>query len=177
MKQQLLRYQLGPAESLAQQQTLAGDALRRAQRKVWKDTLLFVAACAFGLVAAFQANNRLLMLLFGVALLARLTVPWEHKAKFKAGLIALAEKKVRHRDVTLLIDDEGLHEEVEGVRCFAPWHTVKSFRKQEHIFLVELAGGFSLVIPEVAFLGSGAPSAAEFIATLESKGAIMKTAP
>jgi len=165
-----LRYQLGPDEYLAQQQALIGDTSRQAQRAKWKDTLMFSGACAVGFLAAFQANNRLLMLLLGTAGLARLLTPWDHKIKIKAQIAAHAEKKVRRRDVSLRIDDEGLHEEVEGVRSFAPWPAVKSFRELGHILLVQLAGELWVVIPDVAFLGAGAPSKSEFIALLQSRG-------
>ncbi|KRB83813.1 YcxB family protein [Duganella sp. Root198D2] len=171
-----LRYQLGPDEYLAQQQSVIGDTSRRALRTVWKDTLLFVGACTFGFLAAFQANNRILMVLLGTAGLARVLTPWDHKIKLQAQIAAHAEKSVRRRDISLRIDDEGLHEEVEGVRSFAPWPTVKSFRKLGHILLIRLAGELWVVIPEVAFLGAGAPSQTEFIALLQSHGVANETA-
>ena len=165
-----LRFELGPDEYLAQQKAQFDISARQAQSAVWKDTLLFVAACAFGLLAALKADSQLLMLLFGTAGLARLFTPWEHKAKFQAGLMAHANKRIRRRDVALHIDDDGLHEEIEGVRSFAPWPAIKSFRKVGHVLLIELAGEFKAVIPLVAFLGAGAPTEAEFIALLRSRG-------
>lgn len=165
-----LRYQFGPAEFLARERLLNGDPWQQARWSVWKDTLLFAVLCLFGLVAALEAESFLIGLVFGTALLARLTVPWEQRSKFKLGMSAFAEKKIRRRDVSLTFDEQGLAEEVEGVRSVAPWHTVKSFQKFEHVFLLELCGEMWAVIPEVAFLGAGAPSEAEFMSLLQARG-------
>jgi hypothetical protein len=164
-----LRYQIGPAEYLAKEKLLLGHTLRDAYRNVWTETLLFVAMCALGFVAAVQANSTLLMLVLGTALLAKLTVPWGYKQKFHAAAAALAQKKVRRRDVVLRVDAEGVHEEVEGVRSFAPWDAIKSYAKTDHVLMLELSGDFWALVPDVAF-AAGAISEDQFIGMLRSRG-------
>jgi hypothetical protein len=170
MKPMVLRYQVGPSEFLARDQLIAPHAYRDAYRAVWRETLKFMAACAVGLVAAFKADSALLMLVLGTALLARLTEPWGVKVGFKSALAALAEKMIRRRDVRLTIDDAGLHEEVEGIRSFAPWPAVKSYARVNDVLLVELAADLWALIPAVAFLGEGAASEGEVIAVLNARG-------
>ena len=165
-----LRYQIGPNEYLAKERLLNGDTLAQASRSVWRDTLLFAATCFLGLVASLKAESVLLGLAFGTVLLARLTVAWEFKSNFNASMNALVDRKVRRRDVSLTVDAEGVHEEVEGVRSFAPWSAVKAVTKMEDVVFLELAGQMWAVIPTVAFLGAGAPSETEFIEMLQSKG-------
>ena len=169
-KAMVLRYQLGPSEFLAREQLLHPHAYRDQYRAVWRQTLMFMAACALGFIAAFQAGSVLLMLVLGTALLARLTVPWAFKDGFKLAQLALLEKHVRRRDVRLALDDRGLHEEVEGIRSFAPWQSVKSYARVNDVLLIELAADLWALIPDVAFLGEGAPSEANVIAMLHAHG-------
>jgi hypothetical protein len=165
-----LRYQVGPAESLARDRLLHGDMWKKALDAVWRDVLLFGAACLLGLFAAFLAQSNLLMLLFATALLARMTVLIDLKKNFQANLAALAERSIRRRDVSLMIDAEGLHEQVEGVTSFAPWSSVKSYAIADDVLFIELGGALWSIIPFVAFLGAGAPSQAEFLQLLQTQG-------
>ena len=165
-----LRYQLGPSEFLAKERLLSSDPWRHARWSVWKETLLVLALCVGGLISSFLAKIPELMLLFGVTFVARLTVPWEQRTNLKTGLIAYAAKRIRYRDVSLKVDEEGLREEVEGITSLAPWRTVKSFALVEHVLILELAGELWALIPKVAFLGEGAPSESEFVALLRQKG-------
>ena len=82
----------------------------------------------------------------------------------------LAERSIRRRDVRLIIDDAGLHEEVEGIRSFAPWQAVKSYARVNDVLLVELAADLWALIPAVAFLGEGAASEGDVIAVLNARG-------
>lgn len=165
-----LRYQIGPTEYLAKERLLNGDTWEQATRTVWRDALLFLGLCLVGLLAGFLAENLFLMLIFLCALIARVTIALEFKKQFLAGMVALAEKKVRRRDVALRVDAEGVHEEVEEVRSFAPWSAVKSYAKADGVLMLELAGELWALIPSVAFLGAGAPSESEFMEMLQSKG-------
>ena len=166
----VLRYQLGPSEFLVKGALINGDSWRQGQLDVWKNTLFIVVLCVLGLFAAHLADNHVLLIIFGASLLARLTVPFEYKNNFKARLVRLAEKRIRRRNVSLTISDEGLLEEIEGISSIAPWHTVKSLSKSDHVLLLELSGDVWLLIPEVAFLGAEALTEAEFMTILKTKG-------
>lgn len=171
-----LRYQVGPTEHLAKDRLLNGDTWNQASRTVWRDALLFIVMCLVGLIAGYLAASLFIMLIFLCALIARVTVALEFKKHFLAGMVAHAEKKIRRRDVQLKVDAEGIHEEVEEVRSFAPWSAVKSYIMAEGVLMIELGGGLWALIPQVAFLGSGAPSEDEFLAILRAKSIPLRQA-
>lgn len=172
-----LRYQVGPAEHLAKERLLNAREWKDATRNVWKDALPWAGMCILGIVAGYLAQSLLLMIVFGCVLFARLSVAWEVVKRFEANLSALAQKKIRRHEVLLRVDREGLHEEAEGVRSFAPWPAVQSYAKVADVLLPELRGGLWALIPAVAFLGSGAPSEEEFVELLRARGVPPRSQP
>ncbi|OOG39832.1 YcxB family protein [Polaromonas sp. A23] len=163
-----LRYWIGPAEYLARDELLHPEAFRTARAGFRREAVEYLIVCLFALLASWQTRETLFVLIalgfFGYKIAWFVIVQREFQ---KA--LAAAAKKQAPREIELIIDDQGLHETVEGVKSFAPWSAVKSQVRFKDTYFLALAGGLTAVVPCSALTQSGAGGEEALIAVLQMR--------
>lgn len=76
----------------------------------------------------------------------------------------------------LEINEDGLHEEVEGVRSFAPWPCVLGYAHSNDVLLVRLKAGLWALVPRYGLL-PGSADTEMLVDELKRKGIPNETRP
>lgn len=160
-------YELGFEEREAHQAYLHGP-LRKPN--FFRPILTPLLLCALGAMAAYKADNIGLLVLF-IFVAAVHTVDAIRKSfSWKKVIQAFIETDIPH-DIKLLINDKGIQETIEDqVVSFAPWSAVGSYAQLDKVWVFNLVGGYSALVPAGAITEVSPTAENELKALLQRHG-------
>jgi len=124
----------------------AGAQLKDARfREVFNQVWLAISL-ALAIGVAFQAESFFLMCFFFTTLGFHLVNANNARRNFWQSILHEGAG-VPDREVTLSINDDGLHETAEGICSHATWSAVKSFTLHKNTLIIRLPANLHAVIP------------------------------
>jgi hypothetical protein len=111
--------------------------------------VLWVVVVLLGVYAAFSAGQPFLMCLLlaigGFSLAQSLPYRRRYWAAVENSLASRQETQIRLR-----VEEDGLHETVDGIESFVPWGSVKRFVVFRDTLFIELAAGLCAIVPRAS---------------------------
>jgi hypothetical protein len=112
----------------------------------YRSVALWVGVVLLGSYAAFSADQIFLMcflLAMGGLNLAQ-SIPYSRRywAAVEQSLVGRPENQIR-----LEVNNDGLHETMDGIESFVPWASVKGFTIFRNTLFIELAAGLCAIVP------------------------------
>jgi len=133
-----LEYRNTRADFLAQYELLSAGAYRSARSAHYQSVGFWCCVLLLGGYAAFRADQLFLMCLLiaigGWTLVRSFPYSRTYWAAVEQSLSARPETQIR-----LEVQEDGLHETVDGIESFAPWSSVKGFTVFRETLFIELA--------------------------------------
>ncbi len=163
-----LEYRNTRADHRTHYELIENSSYLASRRAYYKSLAFWGGVLLLSLYAAFRADMIYLMFLLLVA------GGWSvvRAFPFSRWYWAAVERTLATRPEThirLMVEEDGLHETVEGIESFVPWGSVKGFRILRDTLFIELTGGLWSIVPR----GSVSTNPADYdalIAVLRSKG-------
>ncbi|MDD0841249.1 YcxB family protein [Pseudomonas sp. Gutcm_11s] len=163
-----LQYWIGPREYLAREYLLSRDPIRAVFAGYRRETLEYLVLCLFAGFVAWHTQE--VVFVFIALCFIGYKVAWffQVRREFPKAFEAQIQK-LAPREIQLTIDDDGLHETVEGVKSFAPWAAVTSHIQFRDTYFLQLAGGLMAIIPCSAVAKVSPPGEDALISVLTAK--------
>jgi hypothetical protein len=169
-----LEYDVGPAEFVAQHWAVNPDGLERFRNQQIRGSAWSVIVIGAALLASVEAKSSPLIFGFLCMLVYQLIQTFLYRRTYdKAVTSAFASRPPRR--VTLLVDDRGILEKVEGIESFVPWVAVRSSVAAGQTLLIELKAGLWAIVPKSAFAQLGGTTYDQFLLALQSKAVPHRT--
>ncbi len=164
----VLDYRNTKADFLAHYELISADAYRSARSAhyqyiaFWSGTLLIAG------YLAFRANHLFLMwllIVLGGWTLVR-SIPYSriYRAAVEQSLSARPETQIR-----LEVQEDGLHETLDGIQSFVPWSAVKAFTVFRDTLFIELAASLWAIVPRNS-VSPGPTAVDDLIRILRDRG-------
>lgn len=164
----VLEYRNMRADFLALHELLLWDAYRSARAAHYWSIGFWSCVLLLGGYAAFRADQLFLMCLMiaiGGWTLVR-SFPYS-RAYWTAVEQSLSGRP--ETQITLEVQEDGLHETLDGIESFVPWSAVKSFTVYRDTLFIELAASLWAIIPRSS-VSLGSTAVDDLIRILREKG-------
>ena len=163
-----LQYWIGPTEYLAREYLLSREPIRAVFAGYRRETLEYLVLCLFAGFVAWHTQEVVFVLIALGFIAYKVAWFFQVRREFPKAFEAQIQK-LAPREIQLTIDDDGLHETVEGVKSFAPWAAVKSHIQFRDTHFLQLAGDLMAIIPCTAVAKVSPPGEDALISVLTAK--------
>ena len=126
---------------MAQTELICQDEFPSARSAHYFNAVFWSVLLVLAASASYIADSWILVFVFLAALVKYLHRSIPYSRLFRAR-VKLSQRSQPEKRIKLIVNEDGLHEEAEGIQSFAPWTSIKSYTLFRDILFVKLAGGF-----------------------------------
>jgi HAMP domain-containing protein len=164
-----ITYTSSRADQIAQAEMLLRDRSPETVFNHYTWVLYWAAMAALGVYVSVFFGQLFIAAVFVAMFLFYAVMVLPYSRVRKRAMRRLA-RGVPSKQIRLQIDEQGLHETVDGVvESFAPWNGVRNFTVSDDHLLVELAGDLWAIVPR-ANVNEGGTAFEELVQMLRSHG-------